>query len=459
MRPIPRKLRPGQIMILGFAGVMLIGTAVLSLPAMTPAAAPLGTLDALFTSASSLCVTGLVVRDTGADFTFAGQFVILILIQIGGLGIMSITGVTSLMLGRGISIRDAGLLRELFAGETLSEAGRIVRFIVTMSLAIEAVGALSLYLVLGPGFDGPGGRLWSATFHAVSAFCNAGFCLDAESLVPLAANGAAVGVIGGLLVIGGLGFVVLANLMAWSRGRLMRPVDAARGHARRRDPVRLTVQTRIVLLVSALLLAGGALLLALPEWNGSLAGMAPAQKIQAALFQSATARTAGFNTVDLDRLGDAALLVMIVLMFVGAAPGSTGGGLKVTTLAVLWANLRAIAAGGRKPRIFDREIGGLLVRRSFVVFSSYVAACTLGVFCLLLTESGDFLETLFEAVSALGTVGLSLGMTPDLTPLGKGIVIALMFMGRLGPLALAVYLVHPEREHDIRYPEATITIG
>jgi trk/ktr system potassium uptake protein len=454
MLRIARYLRPGQLMILGFVTVLLIGTFLLMLPVMSSSGSPLKFIDAIFTAASSVCVTGLIVLDTATDFSLAGQIVILALIQIGGLGIMSIAGVTSMLLGQGISIRDSSLIQELFEGEALVQAGRILRFVVTMAVIVEILGTGLLYLGLSGTIADPGQRLWFALFHAVSAFCNAGFSLSSTSLMPMADNGLFTWTISALLIIGGLGFIVVANVLAWLQGRRLR--EDQRGHRSRR---RLSVQTRVILLFTIVLLVLGAVALALLEWNGALAGQSMPMKINQAFFQSATARTAGFNTMDLTTLHSPALLVLIFLMIIGAAPGSTAGGLKVTTLAVLMANLRAITGGSRHVRLFDREISELAIRRAFMVFTAYMAVGFAGVFILLISDGQALMITAFEVVSAVGTVGLSLGMTAGLTLAGKIVIILLMFMGRLGPLALAVYLIRPARERDIRYPEAVINIG
>ncbi len=443
------RIRPGAAFILGLALLIALGAGLLSLPAATPNDHPLPGLDAVFTATSAVCVTGLVVRDTGADFTPLGQGVILLLIQLGGLGVMAVAGTVSLLLGRGIGLRESSMLREVFEGQVLRESRQILRFIAVFTLVAEGLGTGLLWFGLADVVPEAGPRLWVAAFHAVSAFCNAGFALWSDSLVSRADNVLVTWTIGGLLVVGGLGFPVVANLRGWVLGRALAG----------RRPMRLFVQARVVLrLTAGLLLAGAALLLVL-EWRGALAGAGAVDKIGLALFQSATARTAGFNTLDLTTLSSASLLVMMILMAVGAAPGSTAGGLKLTTVAALWANLRAIVAGGRAPRLFDREIGLLTVRRAFMILTTWILTSAVALFGLLILEGRGFQETLFEVTSAMGTVGLSLGLTPELSGPGRVMVIVLMFLGRLGPLAVAYGLVPPTRESDVRYPEANLLIG
>jgi len=444
-----RRIRPGSAFVLGLAGVIIVGTLALALPAADSAGRPVPVLDALFTATSAVCVTGLIVRDTAVDFTPYGQTVILLLIQLGGLGVMSVAGTVSLLLGRGIGVRESSLLRDLFQGQVLRESRQILRFVAGFTLIAELLGTAVLYVGLADIIPDRGARLWHAAFHAVSAFCNAGFSLNSDSLVSQAGDPLVVGAVTVLLVVGGLGFPVVANLRGWALGR---------AQAGRTRP-RLSVQARLVLRLTGGLLLGGAILLGVLEWQGAFAGEGIVGKLGLAIFQSATARTAGFNTMDLASLSSASLLVLVVMMCVGAAPGSTAGGIKLTTIAVLWANLRAIARGGRAPRLFDREIGVLTVRRAFMIMTTWIATLTVALFVLLVTEGRGLTETLFETASAMGTVGLSLGMTPELSGAGKMTVILLMFLGRLGPLAVAYGLVRPARSTEIRYAEADLLVG
>ena len=444
------RVRPAVAFVLVFVILIIFGTGLLMLPRATPDDQPIAFLDALFTSSSAVCVTGLVVRDTGTGFSTFGQTVILVLIQLGGLGIMSLTAALSLLLGRGIGVRESSLLREVFQVPMMAEVGKMVRFIIAMTLAIELIGAVVLYRGLQGSQLADTPRLFQAVFHSVSAFCNAGFSLYSQSLMELADNPVVMGAATGLLVFGGLGFGVIVQLVAWTRGRFF---------DRRNKRLRLDLHSRVVLGVSAALLLGGGAMVALLEWNHSLAGQPVAMKLSQAFFQSATCRTAGFNSMDLNLLTPASLFLMIILMFIGGAPGSTAGGVKVTALAIVWANIRSVGAGLTRVRLGGREIEQVQVQRSMLVLSSGLVIAAVAIFILLISEGQELLPTVFEVFSALGTVGLSLGLTGVLSPVGKLLVIILMFVGRLGPLTLTASLVGRLAEPRIRFAKGRILIG
>ncbi len=445
-----QRIRPAVAFVLVFALLIILGTGLLLLPRSTPEGQPIGVLDAAFTATSAVCVTGLVVRDTGAGFTVFGQSVILVLIQLGGLGIMSLTAALALLLGRGIGVRESSLLREVFQVPMLNEVGRMIKFIILMTLFLESVGALAIYY----GLDGvatPGStRAFVAVFHAVSAFCNAGFSPFANSLMGVADRPLVMGAISGLLIIGGLGFGVVAQILAWLRGRALG--DYGRDY-------RMGLHGRTVLVVSALLLfVGTALILGL-EWRHSLAGESSLARLGHAFFQSATCRTAGFNSTDLTQLAPASIFVMIILMFIGGAPGSTAGGVKVTAVAIVWANLRSISRGLTKVRMGQRELEPVHVQRAMLVLSTGLVLAVIALFILLITEGQPFLTTTFEVFSALGTVGLSLGLTPLLSPVGRIVIILLMFVGRLGPLTMASSLTGTVHDPQVQLPKGRIMIG
>jgi len=450
-RVTQRRVRPMLVFLLAFATVIVVGAGLLLLPRASPPGRPCAPLDALFTSTSAVCVTGLVVRDTGADFTRLGQWIILGLIQLGGLGIMSVTGTLALLLGRGIGVREGSLLREVFQIEFVQQVGRTLRFIVAFTVTAELAGAALLYLGFAEAVPDRGARAFAALFHAVSAFCNAGFGTWSDSLCGFADRPLVHLTVAGLLVTGGLGFSVVGNLVFFLRGRL-----AGRRAAHDR---RLTVQTRSVLRSTLILLAGATLLIALLEWDGAFAGRPLGERLGLAFFQAATPRTAGFNTVDLRSLSEATLVLHILLMFIGASSGSTGGGIKVTTMAVLWAYLRAIAAGLPQVRLHDREVAPQTVRQATFVLVANLLVAAAAVFALLLTEGRPAVATAYEVFSALGTVGLSLGMTPQLSASGKLLIVLVMFYGRVGPLAVAYGLVRPTREHGVRLPASRMMVG
>ncbi len=444
------RVRPALAFVLVFLTLLLFGTGLLMLPRATPDHQPISALDALFTSTSAVCVTGLVVRDTGTGFSMFGQTVILILIQLGGLGIMSLTAALSLLLGRGIGVRESSLLREVFHVPMMAEVGRMVRVIILLTLAIEGAGTVVLYRGLAESIPHTGSRLFHAAFHSVSAFCNAGFSLFPDSLISQAGHPLVMGTITALLVIGGLGFGVVIQLWAWFKGRLM---------DRRNKKFRMDLHTQVVLIVSLFLLVGGGLFIVLLEWNNSLASEPFGMKLSLAFFQSATCRTAGFNSMDLNLLTPASLFLMIILMFIGGAPGSTAGGVKVTALAIVWANVRSVGRGLTRVRLGRWEIEQVQVQRSMLVLSSGLVVAAVSIFILLITEKQELMATVFEVFSALGTVGLSLGLTAKLSVVGKLLVAALMFVGRLGPLTMAASLVGRPAEPRIRFPRGRILIG
>ncbi len=450
------QVRPAIAFVLVFAALILLGTSLLMLPRATPEHSPIHFLDALFTSSSAVCVTGLVVRDTGTGFTGFGQGVILVLIQLGGLGIMSLSATLSLLLGRGIGVRESSLLREVFHIPTMVEVGRMVRVIILLTLSLELFGAVLLFQGLGSGPAATtelipfSDRVFQAIFHSVSAFCNAGFSLYSDSLMGVAGNSLVMGTASILLIVGGLGFGVIIQVGAWLRGRMM-----DRNNLR----LRLDLHSRIVLVASVGLLLGGGLLISALEWNQSLSGQSFFMKLSQAFFQSATCRTAGFNSMDLNLLSPATLFLMIILMFIGGAPGSTAGGVKVTAIAIVWANLRSVASGLNRVHLGRWEIEKVQVQRSMLVLSSGLVVAGAAIFTLLFTEKQEMLPTVFEVFSALGTVGLSLGMTAELSAIGRVLIIILMFMGRLGPLTLAASLVGRQAEPRVRFPKGRILIG
>jgi trk system potassium uptake protein TrkH len=444
------RVRPAAAFVITFVVLIVLGAGLLMLPRATPQGQPLAPLDALFTSTSAVCVTGLIVRDTGTGFTIFGQTIILVLIQLGGLGIMSLTAALSLLLGRGIGVRESSLLREVFQVPMLQAAGRTVRFIILMTLGLETLGALAIYRGLDGVLADQGERAFAAVFHAVSAFCNAGFSTFDDSLVSLHDRPLLMGTVTFLLVVGGLGFGVVAQVLAWLRGRAMREA---------RLEGRLNLHARVVLAVSGGLLLVGTGFLALLEWNHGLAGQGAGMKISQAFFQSATCRTAGFSSIDLNLLSPASLFLMIVLMFIGGAPGSTAGGVKVTAVALIWANLRSISRGLNRVRLGRWELEAVHVQRSMLVLSSGLVLAAISLFVLLTTDRQPFLTTAFEVFSALGTVGLSLGMTAVLSPAGRIVITILMFVGRLGPLTLASSLTGASRDPSVRLPRGRIMIG
>jgi len=434
--------RPALLTLATFAAVAVVGGVALTFPAAGEQGR-IGLLDALFTAVSATCVTGLSVVDTPTAFTAFGEVVILLLIQVGGLGIMVLSTFATVILGGRLTLRGEQTLGQVLDLGSPQHAYRLVRFIVLATLGLELVGAAVLaacYLRHGLPLAE---ATWRGIFQAVSAFCNAGFSLQSDSVVMFQSDPIALGVHAALIVLGGLGFVVLA----WLWWRVIR-----------RDRSRASVQVRVVLGSSAALVVLGGVGYAALEWNQTLAGLAVGDRLLNAFFQSVSMRTAGFNSVDINTMRPATILLTIVLMFIGASPGGTGGGIKTTTVAVLGAAIPEIVGTRRGTTLLGRVIPTATLQRATSIAMVATVTMVLALFTLLGTEDAPFEVLAFETVSALGTVGLSLGMTANLTAIGKCVIIATMFIGRVGPLTLALALGERSRSH-VAYPETRIMVG
>jgi trk system potassium uptake protein TrkH len=410
---------------------------------------PLSLLDAFFTATSAVCVTGLVVVDTPNDLSIFGQIVVLVLIQAGGLGYMAITTVVAVAIGKQLTVHERLTLQEALNVQTMDGLIRFVLNVFKLTLAFELIGALVL-ASRWMGQMGVGKALYYGLFHAVSAFNNAGFALFSDSLIGFRDDVVVNATILTLIVCGGVGFVVLTEL-----GRL-------------RKARRLSVHTRLVLTTSAALILGTTLAIFVLEHRNprTIGELALPQGLLASFFQAVTPRTAGFNTLDIGAMTPATLFLLMVLMFIGAAPGGTGGGIKVTTFSITVAALWATVRGAHDVVVFKRRLPPELVARAFLV--SLIAFLALnGIAALLLiTEGRGLLPTLFETVSAAGTVGLSTGaagapvsLVGQFSPLGKLLLIATMYMGRIGPLTLAVAVARGGTPARVRYPEGKILVG
>jgi trk system potassium uptake protein TrkH len=446
------RLTPPQLFVGSFALVILFGTLGLKLIPGLYTGEPLDWLDALFTATSAVCVTGLVIKDTAVHFTPLGQAFLLLLIQIGGLGMLTFTSLVFIALGGRLSLRQEALS----SGSPIGVPGelhprRLLLDVVRFTFACESIGAILLYVQWAPRV-GWIEAIWPSVFHAVSSFCNAGFSIFSDNLVSYRDSPGTLAVIAALIVLGGLGFLTMEELTLRIRAR------------RRRRLFRLSLHTRLVLITTAALLIGGWVLYALFEWDSSLAGMGAGDKIVNAGFMSATARTAGFNTVDHSRATEAGNFTTILLMSIGGSPGGTAGGVKTTTFALLgllaWSRYRGEVVASMSGRSLRKETTDRAVGLAVVAFT----VMTLGILALTVTErSGPidgFLIRMFEAVSAFNTVGLSMGLTPHLSPAGKAVVIVLMFLGRVGPLALAAALAaHAPASGRFRYAYEEVAVG
>jgi trk system potassium uptake protein TrkH len=436
--------RPALLILSTFTGIAGAGALLLSFPAASAGPHAVPFIDAVFTSISASCVNGLIVVDTPVAFSDFGHVVLLLLIQLGGLGIMVLSTFATVLLGGRLALRGEQALEEMLDLASPGSAYELTRFIVIATLLIEAVGAALLAVTFHYhyGFE-PLDALWRGVFHAVSAFCNAGFSLWSDSLLQFQRDAFVQGVHMGLIVCGGLGFTVLAALWLQLRGTVRRQ----------------SLQTRVVLLMSLGLVLGGAALYAVTEWNSSLGSLPTAgEKLLNALFQSVSLRSGGFNTVAFDGLERSTIMMMIVWMFIGAAPGSTGGGIKVTTLAVMLAALPALLRNQPRALLLRRTIPHDIVYRAATIMTVATMAAVLVIFLLLATHDLPLEKVAFEAVSALATVGLSIGATSELNAFGKWIIIVTMFVGRVGPISLALALGSP-RQSQITFPEAKLMVG
>lgn len=450
----PRRLRrrpsPALVLIGAFGVLIAIGTVLLSLPIATADGAVTPFIDALFIATSATCVTGLVVLDTGTHWSPFGQVVIAVLIQLGGFGIM--TGATillALVIGRRTSLRERVVVKESLGGLELGTVTWIVKRIAVFTLVSEAIGALilSVRFVLGPEAGGVGDPLgvWWGIFHAISAFNNAGFDLTGgfQSLIPFQDDWIVIGTHGVLLILGGLGWAILGDAVA------------------KRRFGRWALETKLVLTVTAVLLVGGTLVIGMTEWsNPATLGALPAeQRVLNAMFESATLRTAGFTALNTGALFDETLFVVMALMFIGGASGSTAGGIKVGTLGVLIVAILSSIRGQPSATAFGRRIQHAIVYRALAVLLLGLSVVIGVAFLLTATMEATFVQTLFEAVSAAGTVGASTGITTELPDAGRLLVTITMFAGRLGPTTLVLALAARARPVPYRPAVESVRIG
>ena len=422
-----------------------MGTLVLMLPISAEGPGGSSFRVAVFTATSAICVTGLVVVDTATYFTPFGQGVIVVLIQIGGLGIMTGASLLFLAVSRRIGLRGRMIAQTERNALNLGDLRRVLIGVVTFSVLAEAVFALILatrfWTEAGVGF---GTGLWRGVFHSVSAFNNAGFSIFSNNLVGYVTDPTVTLTAAVAIIAGGLGFPV------W--------LDVRR---RRKTPRRWSLHTKITLVTTAGLIVGGWIILTALEWSndGTLGPLSAPGKLLAGFFASVVPRTAGFNTIDYGHMHPEGLLITDMLMFVGGGSGSTAGGIKVTTFALLAMMAIAEVRGRRDVNAFRRRIPNTAQRQALTIAFAGVNAVVLGALALMVTSSFGFSETLFEAISAFATVGLSTGITPHLSGVGDAILIGLMYLGRVGPLTLAVALVLREHDPRFRYPEERPLVG
>lgn len=459
---------PTRTLIASFLVLIISGAGLLMLPAASaPGKESLSFVDALFTATSGTCVTGLIVKNTGEDFSPMGKIVILTLIQLGGLGIVVFGAVFALLLGQALSLRESAAMQDLLSARTLSRIGNMIAFIFIGTVLIEAVGAVSLF---GMWSEDVPHRWFYSIFHSVSAFCNAGFSLFSDSFVSYNRSWGVYVVVCPLIILGGLGFGVLYDLVNTAADRVKRffkKLFYKRYRLSMETPKRLRLQTKIVLSVSTCLIVLGMLALLLFERYAGLGNPTEHSNILGALFQSITARTAGFNTVDVSAMSASSRFVLILLMFIGGSPGSTAGGIKTVTLAVVLMTAVAALRKRQEVEMFKRSVRIVVVGRAITVTLLFVAVLFIATLALSITENctdgsriaPTMSEIMFEAGSALGTVGLTTGITPSLTTAGKLIIIATMLIGRLGPLTLLAALTFNIKPARYNYPDEAVIVG
>ena len=446
---VARILSPERLFILSFAGVILAGTFFLYLPFSSEKG--ISFIDALFTAASAVCVTGLASIDIGQDLTFAGQVITIILFQVGGLGIITFSAFLFGIMGRGISFKGREIVQSTFLHTPRRDFFVILKSVLIATFIIESIGILLLFIRFSQDFPF-GTAFYHAVYNAISAFNNCGYSLFSDNLVRYQGDIIVNLTVMGLIVTGGIGFVVIHEVFYRLKG----------------SERKLSLHTKLVLVTTGILIIGGAILFFFFERNHAIKDMPLLTQILASLFQSITPRTAGFNTVDIGQLTNATVLMMIVLMFIGASPGSTGGGIKTTSATLLTLLIWSKWKGSEEVNIWNRTIPKDLITRTISIIFAAAFAVFLITSVLLLAEAENlqplqsrhfFVEYLFETTSAFGTVGLSMGVTPKLNDLQKLAVILIMFAGRVGPLTLAFSLARRSTKRGITYAEESVMVG
>ncbi len=442
-----RHLSQGQFIAIGFILMILIGALLLDTPMASRSGQSIGFLSALFTATSASCVTGLVVADTATQWTLFGQIVVLILIQIGGLGFISIGVFFSIILRRKIGLRERGLMMESANALQLGGIVKFARRIVAGTAVVEGVGALLLMIRFIPEFGILKG-IWYGIFHSVSAFCNGGFDLMGakygkySSLVAYYDDPLVNIVIMSLIVIGGIGFVVWGDLLK------------NRWHFKK-----YLLHTKIVLMMSTILIFGGALLFYWAERNGVLKGMSVSGQILSSLFASVTARTAGFNTVDTAAMSGASKLLTAVLMFIGGSPGSTAGGIKTTTLFVLLMGVKKNVTGAYGIQAFGKRLEDDTLATASIIATLNMGITIIAIFIVMGMQPFAMQDVVFEAFSASGTVGITAGITRDLNTVSRILMIMLMYLGRVGSLSFALAFMESKKKPKVMLPKESISIG
>lgn len=433
---------PARVLILGFGGLILLGAMLLNLSIASKNGESIGFINALFTAASSVCVTGLVVVNTAYHWTLFGQVVIILLIQAGGLGFMTLATLLAMLLGKRITLKERLVIKEQLNQETLTGLVGLTKYVVLVTFAIEGIGALLFSTRFIPMYGLKTG-IWYSVFHAISAFCNAGFDLLGDSIAPFVGDYVINLTICGLIIVGGLGFSVYLDIN------------------KHRKFSKLSLHSKLVITITIFLLVAGTIIFFLLERNnsGTLGNLTINEKILASIFQATVPRTAGFYSVDMASLYDGSIYLMIVLMFIGGSPGSTAGGIKTTTFGTLALTTLSVIKGEKDIVVFERRLNYDVIIKSIAIIMIGLIFVTTVTFILTITEDAEFLDLLFETTSAFATVGLTTGVTPDLSDIGKIILSFTMYAGRVGPLTMAYGFAKHHKPVNYKYPEGNIIVG
>ena len=452
-------MKPRHLVVIGFIAAILIGAFLLMLPISSASNTWMKPMDALFTSCSAVCITGLTVIDVGTDLSVIGQCVMLALVQLGCVGLMTLGTFFLVLMGRRLSLSNEFSLADAYGTSGIRGLRGLIVWVVLSMLVLESLGTIALHELFEAdavenGIVTPDATLWfRAYFYSVMAFCNAGFSLDPGSLAVFRAQPLVLVTMGLLVIAGGFGFLVVYNLCTF---RFWRRSLVKRG--------RISLHTRVVLSVSAFFLLGTFIAVLLLEWNRALEPFVWQEKLGIAFFQAVTPRTCGFTVVPVHEMHAALRFISQVLMFIGAAPGGAGGGIKVTTFMVFAISLVAICRGRNDTVLFKRTVPEAIVREAIVIVTVFASLVTLGMTMLLVTEGGNesltFERLLFETVSAVSTTGLSFdGTTVSLTYAGRAVLMLCMFSGRLGALAVVLLIGGQESRPTIRYPREELVVG
>ena len=439
------KLKGVQILALGFIFVILVGALILTLPISTTSGESTNFLDALFTATSAVCVTGLIVVDTGTYWNMFGQTVIMILIEIGGLGFMSFTTLIAIILGKKITLRERLILQDAMNTFNIQGLVKMVKYVLVFTVSVQFFGALLFSTQFVPEYGLEKGIFYSI-FHSISAFCNAGFDVlgNFSSLTSYNSNAVVILVASALIIIGGLGFTVWSELYS------------------SKSLKKVSLHSKMVILMTTVLVLGGTVLMFLFENNNvnTIANMSFMDKVMNSFFASVTPRTAGFNSISTDGMTTAGQFLTIILMFIGGSPGSTAGGIKTTTIGILIVTIICVIQGREDSEVFKRRFSKDLVYKAFTLIFIGISLVIVVTMLLSYTEKGaSFISLFYETVSAFGTAGLTLGLTSELSSIGKVLIMFMMYLGRVGPLTVVLSITRKKINSGIKYPEGKILIG